>query len=328
MAARSQNTEPYQVKTFPASSVSRVESTTSGGNITVTGVEGGEAKLEIFVEKSWNQTLSKDEIKRRLDENYEVRWEVSGGTLYAVTKSKKRNLDWKHEGLSVSYRITVPHSVTSKLTTSGGNIRLSALTGDQEFTTSGGNIDVEKLSGTVKGTTSGGSIHGRDVSKSIELTTSGGNIDVENGKGDLELVTSGGSIHLSQLSGKVTATTSGGNVTVENTDGVLNAATSGGHVHPSHVKGDIEASTSGGNIDAQIDEAGKYVRLGNSGGSIDLTMAGDQGMNLDVTAQRIRTGSLNNFSGTTSEGSLKGTVKGGGTEVTVHGGSRVTLNIK
>lgn len=323
-----QQNEPYVTKTFPASSVSRVESSTSGGNIEVVGSDAGEAKLEVIVGKNWNQSLSKDEIQRRLKENYEVRWEVSGGTLYAVTKPSKRNMDWKHEGLSISYRISVPHSAASKLTTSGGNIRLEELSGDQEFTTSGGNIDVARLSGKVKGTTSGGNIHAKEIMKEVNLVTSGGNIDVENGKGDIELVTSGGSLHLNHLSGKVNATTSGGNVTVEDSDGELIASTSGGHVHLSHVRGDIAASTSGGNIDAQVDVPGKYVRLNNSGGHIELSIPSNKGLTLDVLAERIRTVALNDFSGTTTEGTLRGTVKGGGPEVKIRGGSSVTLNIK
>jgi DUF4097 and DUF4098 domain-containing protein YvlB len=328
IVAMAQQTEPYATKTFPASSVSRIESSTSGGNIQVTGSDAGEARLEVYVEKSWNQNLSKDEIQRRLKENYDVRWEVSGGTLYAVTKPNKHNMDWKREGLSVSYRMVVPHASVSKLTTSGGNISLSDLSGDQEFTTSGGNIDVVKMSGKLKGTTSGGNIHAKEITRDVELITSGGNIDAENGKGDIKLITSGGSVHLRDLSGKVTATTSGGNVTVENTDGELNASTSGGHVHLSHVRGDIAASTSGGNIDAQVDEVGKYVHLDNSGGHISLTIPGGKGLQLDVVAERIRTVSLNNFAGTTAEGTLRGTVKGGGAEVRIRGGSSVTLDIK
>lgn len=328
LTAMAQQSEPYATKTFPASSVSRIESSTSGGNIQVSGSDAGETKLEVYVEKSWNKTLSKEEVQRRLKDNYDIRWEVSGGTLYAIAKPNKRNMDWKNEGLSISYRILVPRTAASKLTTSGGNISLQDLSGDQEFTTSGGNIDVARLSGKVKGTTSGGNIHAKEITHDVELTTSGGNVDVENGKGTIDLVTSGGSIHLRTLSGKVMATTSGGNVTVEDTEGELNASTSGGHVRLSHVRGDIAASTSGGNIDAQVDEAGKYVRLNNSGGHIELSIPGGKGLTLDVLAERIRTVALNDFSGNTTQGALRGTVKGGGAEVKIRGGNSVTLDIK
>jgi len=328
LAGMAQNMDPYQVKTFPASSITKVESTTSGGNIQVTGSDAGEAKLEVIVDKNWNKSLSKEEIERRLKDNYELRLEVSGGTLYATAKPNKRNMDWKNEGLSISFRMVVPHSVASKLTTSGGNITLSELSGNEEFTTSGGNLNLMRVKGTIKGTTSGGNITASEVMDDVDLVTSGGNVSAENGKGKIRLVTSGGSVHVRNLSGDVVATTSGGNIDGDHTEGELKASTSGGSVNLSHISGSVSAGTSGGNISVDIDQLGKYVNVSNSGGRVDLTINSNAGMDLDVSGEKITTSTLNGFSGNTSEGRLKGTIKGGGVPVTVHGGGRVNINIK
>jgi len=328
MAGKAQDGTPYLSKNFPASSISRIESSTSGGNIEVAGSDGGEARLDVFIDKNWNKGLSKEEIQRRLKDNYDLRLEVSGGTLFAEAKPNKRNMDWKNEGLSISFRMIVPHGTSSKLTTSGGNITLSELSGSEEFTTSGGNLNLNRVKGKLKGTTSGGNINASDVMDDVELVTSGGNVSAENGKGKIRLVTSGGSVHLHNLSGDVEATTSGGNIDGDHTEGELNASTSGGSVRLSHISGSVEAGTSGGNVDVEIDQLGKYVKLSNSGGRVDLTINSSAGMDLDVSGEKITTSTLNNFNGNTSEGRLKGTIKGGGVPVTVHGGGRVNLTIK
>ncbi len=79
----------------------------------------------------------------------------------------------------------------------------------------------------------------------------------------------------------------------------------------------LEASTSGGSIDVEVSQLGKYITLHNSGGSIDLQIPKDKGLDLDLSASRIKTGTLTNFSGKLEDDEIKGKLNNGGIPVTI-----------
>jgi len=329
--AQSADKEPYLTKSLSGEKIQNVEASTSGGSISVTGVSQAEAKIDVIITgngNNWNN-ISKDEIKKRLDEDYDLTIEAKDGKLTAKAKRKNRdNDDWKRS-LNISFRIYVPQVVSTNLATSGGSISLKSLTGTQDFTTSGGSLNVDGLSGKIKGRTSGGSITLRDSKDNIDLNTSGGSITAENCSGNLRLGTSGGSLHLAKLKGTIDANTSGGSVHGDEIDGDLSAHTSGGNVDLKDISGNLETSTSGGNIDVELVNPGKSVRITNSSGSIDLTLPKSKGMNLDLHGDRVKVDRLDHFSGDTDEHSIVGTLNGGGGRVYANAGSgRVYVTLK
>jgi len=163
---------------------------------------------------------------------------------------------------------------------------------------------------------------------STDLSTSGGSIDAKNCEGKLRLSTSGGSLDLKDLKGDIRATTSGGGIHGSDISGELIAHTSGGSIHFSDLTCSLETSTSGGNIDVSITELGKYVKISNSGGNIDVTLP-NKGLDLDLSANKIKTGMLNNFSGKTSDEELNGKLNGGGVPVRIDAGSgRISLSLR
>jgi len=364
--AQNKNEVPFMTKSFASESIKNVESETSGGSITVMGVPAGQAKVEVFI---WpnngkkNSPVSKEEIQKRLDEDYKLTISVDNNKLTTIAEPKHKIRDWK-KALSISFKIYVPVNVSTELTTSGGSIHLSDLTGDQHFTTSGGSLHVEKLTGKIKGRTSGGSIHAKDCNDDIDLSTSGGSIEAANCRGKIRLVTSGGSLALNNLDGVIDATTSGGSIeaancrgkirlvtsggslALNNLDGVIDATTSGGSVRGESIKGELEAhtsgghidlqklscslvtSTSGGSIDVEIIELGKYAKISNSGGSIDVQLP-NKGLDLKVKGSKIHTDNLKNFSGSVEDEKLDGKLNGGGVPVTITSNSgRVSLVLK
>ena len=319
--------EPYFVKSLSNEAIKEVEARTSGGSISVNGGSTSDARIEVYVTANNNQKLSKDEIKQRLDELYNLDISTSGNKLTAVAKSKAQIRDWK-KALSIAYKIYVPQTVSTNLSTSGGSIQLDNLSGAQKFTTSGGSLHLSKLSGKVDGTTSGGSIHLEDSKDDIELATSGGSIHASNCSGNLKLMTSGGSLDLSGLKGITQASTSGGSVKAENIDGELKAHTSGGSVRMAGLTCSLETSTSGGNIDVAFVQLGKYVKIGNSAGNVALTLPKGKGFDLDLSGQIANT-TFDNFNGKIDERQVKGKLNGGGVPVTVNAGSgRIKLDVK
>ena len=329
LSAQDKNDIPFLTKSFAGESIKNVESETSGGSITVTGSAAGQSKVEVFVwpsNRGKNSSLSKEEIQKKLDEDYNLTVSVVGGKLTATAESKKKNIDWKN-ALSISFKIYVPVNVSTELSTSGGSLYLTDLTGTQRFTTSGGSLHVDKLKGNIKGRTSGGSIHAKNCNDDIDLTTSGGSIEADNCNGKVKLVTSGGSIRLNNLSGEVDATTSGGSVHGQLIKGELLAHTSGGNIDLQKLSCSLETSTSGGNINVEIIELGKYVKISNSGGNVNAEIP-NKGIDLKVKGSKIKTEKLSNFSGSVEDDEINGKVNGGGIPVTIKNSGRVSLTLK
>jgi hypothetical protein len=320
--------QPYLTKSLSGQSISSAKLEASGGSITVRGVNGSEARLEVFVTPNNNENLSKDEIKQRLDEYYNIDISVSNNQLIASVKQKHLlNMNWK-KSVSVSFKAYLPENVTTDLETSGGSIALSNLNGTHSFRTSGGSISVENVKGKMKGRGSGGSIHIVNSSNDIDLVTSGGSIHAKECTGNIRLKTSGGSLELDGLNGTIEAETSGGSINADNIKGELVTSTSGGSIKLSDLTCSVDAETSGGGIDAEIKETTKYVKLRNSGGNISLQLPANKGFDLDLNADKINV-DLKNFSGSADENSIEGKLNGGGTVVDVRASSgKITVSFK
>jgi hypothetical protein len=291
---------------------------TSGGSITVSGQSGESPRIEIYVHGNNGNDLSREEIKKRLEEDYELEITTASGELHAQARRKHDGgWDWRRQ-LNISFKIFVPKQVSTHLNTSGGSIHLDNLSGDENFGTSGGSLHIDALNGMIKGETSGGSIEVSNSGDDINLNTSGGSIHADNCKGKIRLETSGGSLHLSNLKGNINANTSGGSVTANNIDGELITGTSGGSVNLSQLSCSLEASTSGGSMHVEMIKVGKYIKLDDSGGHVDLRLPSNQGYNLSLSADKISPAtSVGNFSGQWDKDHVKGTMNGGGIPVHV-----------
>lgn len=314
-------------KSLSKESIRELYVRTSGGSISATGGASNEARIEMYVQPNeYRSSMSKDEIKKRLDENYDIEVSASGGKATAVAKPKHFNLN-SRQALSISFRIYVPREVASDLSTSGGSIELKGLSGNQNFSTSGGSLHLDDLSGKINGKTSGGSIFVSNSRDKIDLTTSGGSISAENCSGVIELSTSGGGIELEKMKGEIRARTSGGTVRGDGIAGELITHTSGGSIKLKNLSGSVDASTSGGNIDMQIIDLGKYVTASNSGGNIQLRIPSDKGVDLKLRADHIHIESLKNFSGDQEDHKVVGKLNGGGIPVDVTTSGSVTLTL-
>jgi len=320
--------QPYLTKSLSGQNISGAKLTASGGSINVTGVNGPEARLEVFVTPNNNENLSKEEIQKRLDEYYTMDISVSNNQLIATVKQKHAiENNWK-KAVNVSFKAYLPESVTTDLETSGGSIALSNLNGTHNFRTSGGSISVDHVKGKMKGRGSGGSIHIVNSSNDIDLVTSGGSIHAKDCIGDIRLRTSGGSLELDGLDGKIDAETSGGSIHADDIKGELITSTSGGSIKLSDLSCSVEAETSGGGIDAEIIATTKSVKLRNSGGNIDLQLPANKGYDLDLSADKINV-DLKNFSGSADDNSIEGKINGGGTLVDVRASSgRISVSFK
>ena len=317
----------FLTKQFPVASVSKIDIATAGGSIEVNGAAAQDAIVEVFVSPSNGVSKWTDEkIQSVLDKHYELDIKVENGILTAVAQRQKDSKWTLGTGLSISFRITVARTVNGQLHTSGGSIDLREVSGTLNFNTSGGSIQVKKASGNIVGKTSGGSIQISDSEDYIDLSTSGGSIKAEDCSGTITLRTSGGSIKLDDLSGAITAQTSGGNIRANDITGTLHTSTSGGSIILESISGNLEARTSGGSMKVDMTTVNEYVRLHNSGNVTLAVPAGGYSLNLE--GRKIDTPEFKNFNGSFKSSNIKGTLSGGGPELTVKSSQQVSLSVK
>ena len=315
---------PFLSQSFPAASIKAVEVSTSGGSITVTGDAEAEAVVEIYISRN---NWSDERIRQAFEEDYVLDLRVEGGKLYAVAKSKNSLTGWNRQTLSISFKISVPKRIDSNLKTSGGGIRISDMSGTQDFRTSGGSLTVENISGKVLGTTSGGSITVTNSSNVINLKTSGGSITARDCSGDIKLSTSGGSIKLTNLDGNIQTSTSGGSITANNINGTLNTGTSGGSVTLNGISGSVNAKTVGGSMTVEMQSVNDAVKLSNSG-VVNLTLPIGKGYDLNVRGNKIETSGLQDFRGNIERDKLEGVVGNGEARIDIKTSQRVNLTFK
>ncbi|HVK97176.1 MAG TPA: hypothetical protein VM368_05130, partial [Flavisolibacter sp.] len=91
----------------------------------------------------------------------------------------------------------------------------------------------------------------------------------------------------------------------------------------------LEASISGGDIDVAIKELGKYMRIHNTGGDIDLQLPDNNGPDLRLSGRKIKVPALANFSGNIDDEQIEGKLNDGGVPENVRAGSgRIYLSMK
>jgi len=280
--------KPYLTKSFPATGLRNVRVQTSGGGIAVKGQSSGDARVEMYVRSNGGRDMSAADIKAKLEKDYEITLEKSSDAL-VVRAKRLRKGDWD-DALSISFDVYTPANVSTDLETSGGGISLSDLNGTQKAETSGGGIDLKNIKGNANVETSGGGINVENFDGKLDAVTSGGGITAKGNLGDSRLITSGGGITLNSASGNV------------------------------------EAETSGGGITADIRKLGNRLTLSTSGGSIDVKMPMDQGMDLDLKGDRVQV-AMNNFNGVVEDDRVQGKLNGGGIPVSMRtSGGRVRIN--
>lgn len=289
------------VQTYPTSSNVNLYLSTAGGNIDVEGYKGDQIIVSFLVSKNGDVLeMTLEQLKKYA--NVEI--SHSGSNLDI------RIDDIRRKNLSIGFKVKTPLKTMTVLNTSGGNIDISGMTGNQKINTSGGNLGIE------------------DITGDISANTSGGNIDLEDLTGRLNVSTSGGNIDGSDLTGELHANTSGGNIDISGIQGNMDVSTSGGNIDLDGISGSAKAMTSGGNISARIKTITGKLELETSGGDIDCTLPNGLGLDLDLSADDIDT-PLTNFKGSSQKEHITGQINGGGIPVRLScpGGS-IDLNYK
>ena len=157
--------------------------------------------------------------------------------------------------------VDAPASAAVKLTTGGGDLSVSGLSGAVSASTDGGNVTASRLTADVTVSTGGGDVTVSQLSGTVSLHTDGGNItgsaitsayvSAATGGGDITLT-------LTRPPRDLTVRTDGGNVTI---------------VVPKGVAYDVQAHTDGGSVskNVQTTSTPTYQISATSGGG-DITI--------------------------------------------------------
>lgn len=229
-----------QEKTFQISPGKELYLETSTGDVVVNSWD----KPQVYV-KILGNSKAEDKMHFSFDNDE--------NSVKIVGKKEGSLFSWFSSGINLRYEITVPSKFNTKIETSGGDIKLSDITGDNFIKTSGGDIWVNSTTGQLNVKTSGGDINFGDTNGNIDLKTSGGEISGMDFNGNVDVSTSGGDIKLIGKDSKIKAATSGGDIMLDYSG--LN-------------KG-IELYTSGGDIDVKLPaDFNASAKLTTSGGEI------------------------------------------------------------
>jgi DUF4097 and DUF4098 domain-containing protein YvlB len=214
---------------------------------------------------------SEEKARRVLDAYHLSARSIEGGGVYVNGEfSGSRH----HDGsVGVEFEIKLPARFNLDVETQGGDIGLEGpLQGEARLTTAGGDIHATDISGPIRVETAGGGISLGNLGARAEVRTAGGSIHIGNIRGDATIETSGGEIQVGQVDGGVRAETAGGDVVIAGAAGQVMAQTAGGQIQVGPTRGSVRAETAGGSI-RLLGARGRVV-VETAGGSIDLLQLG------------------------------------------------------
>lgn len=283
---------PTITKTFQTSGPGSLIVESSGGGVMVEAHDRNEVEVRAFVRYK-GRTLAPDDPK--MDE-LNVIIEKRGSEIVAKVDRKMSSKPWNQ--LGVSFTVFTSREMSCELTSNGGGVNVSGVSGTHQFESNGGGISLENIAGSTEAQSSGGGVH------------------AENQNGNVRLVSRGGGVNLANAWGDIYARSSGGGVRLENVDGQIDARSSGGAVRIMGVAPSVVAQSSGGAISMDISGLDREIKLETSGGGIHATIRDGRrlGLDLDLKSQNVNI-ELDNFSGVAKKDRVDGTSNGGGIPV-------------
>ena len=228
-------------------------------------------------------TGSEEKARRVFDAYHLSARSIEGGGVYVNGElSGSRHHD---HSAGAEFDIKLPARFNLDVETQGGDIGVEgALQGEARLTTAGGDIHTTDISGPIKVETAGGGITLGNLGARAEARTAGGSIQVGNVRGDANVETSGGEIQVGQVDGTLRAETAGGDVVIVGAAGQVVAQTAGGQIQVGPTGGSVRAETAGGSI--RLQGARGRVVAETAGGSIDLLQL-EAGVRASTSAGRI-----------------------------------------
>lgn len=251
----------------------------TGGEVTIMGSDDGRI--------SWKALLSGRDYR---DSHVSVQ-AASGGTDF---KSWQQGADRdRHYSTSHRFEIRVPRKYSVHISSAGGALRITNVTGDFSGHTGGGEIELDHVAGHVSLTTGGGDIAVTKSELDGRVSTGGGMVRISDVKGNLKGSSGSGPIIYKEAPdgskgdldantpGALHVNSAGGDLVYDHlTDGSV-VTTGGGKIRIGASEGSIRANTGGGDI--EIGPVAGSVRTGTGAGTVRVTIIDGGGEEHSVT---------------------------------------------
>ncbi len=302
---------PTITKSFDLNQPGTLRAKSSGGGVEVKTHDQQTVVIQAFIRKNGNLLPPSDPSVNEILKDFNLDFEKNGSVITAIVERKVNFNSWKNAGISLT--ILVPGEMSCDVSSSGGGLEISGVTGTHDFSSSGGGVQLENITGATKARSSGGGVKATNLNGDIDLSSSGGGVKIEDSHGNISASSSGGGVQLTNIQGDmVEAGSSGGGVSFTGEAGYLKARSSGGPVH------------------VNISKLSKELYLESSGGGVDAVIQnGDKlGLDLDLSSSRVNI-ELTNFTGKAEKNRVKGTMNNGGIPVYMHAsGGNVNVSFK
>lgn len=239
------------------------------GSVTVNGSTNKKAHITI---RASGKIQSPEDLQAKLVPVFNL-----SGTNAEMKFQTPRSIDNIH----LQATLNIPANMELAVTTNGGHIEVSGISGEQTYHTKGGHIRLNNLTGN------------------IDAKTSGGHISLDKGSGSIKLVTAGGHISVSE------------------SDATIQAQTSGGNIKGEHVSGLWTASTTAGNIDVALDAVRGDSHFKTGAGAITLWLPATVNARLSSRGSSFEIDPKFNFSGQQGSSGTKGKIGEGGSLIEI-----------
>lgn len=149
---------------------------------------------------------------------------------------------------SVSYQIEVPVAVNVLISTTSGDITLTALEGNAQLSATSADIRVRGLKGDCDIDNTSGDISVKDVEGNVDVTSTSSDALFDNIQGDISVQSTSGDTEAHWVTGKIRVTKTSGDVRVGKSSGDLDINTTSGDIDIDQREGGFALSTSSGEI--------------------------------------------------------------------------------
>ncbi len=235
------------------------------GGIDVRGGDGSEAVVVV--------TSNREDFA----EIYNLRFETPAPDRAEVVIERKSHgpSSWFEGNHRTRISVTLPKSVATRVSSSGGGIDIAGVDGKVTAESSGGGVQASRLGGAANLSSSGGSISVDGIAGDLTAESSGGGVDIRAAHGAVVAESSGGAVSVAFAAGNGkggTLSSSGGGVaaTVDPAVGLeIDASSSGGSVDcdlPLTVRGKIGRD----DVRGTLNGGGPLLKLRSSGGGIAI----------------------------------------------------------
>ena len=190
---------------------------------------------------------------------------TSGDMLFPEVRAEKIQVS------STSGAIRLDSALAEKLdiSTTSGDITVEQARGETKISSTSGEIRVSALEGPLRTSTTSGDITLGQATGSIALSTTSGEIRLEEAKGDFDAESTSGDIRVESLEGSFRMSATSGELSVSRASGFGTAHSVSGDIRIflADLAGDMDISTTSGTVDLAFPESADFrFRFGTTSG--------------------------------------------------------------